>query len=128
MNSGKIVFYFGKTKAVFFFMHLVTSIHLIMIEKPVIDLNKKPVLDMYNFPWKSPLFLYAHEKYVSASDSVLIVGEPDLFMGWFMVTAGELDELLGSFFFVVSLDVGDGEEEGVADEEEADDEDLVSMV
>lgn len=70
--------YFGKTKAVFLFMHLATSTHLITMEKPVIDLNAKFVLDMHNFPWKRPLFLYAHEKCVSGPESVSMAGESAL--------------------------------------------------
>ena len=93
MCECEFVWYFGKTKAVFLFMHLVTSTHLITIEKPVIDLNEKLVLDIHSFPWKRPLFLYAHEKYVSGPESESIVGEPILFTGWFVTTAGELDEL-----------------------------------
>lgn len=125
--------YFGKTNAVFLFMHLMTSTHCITIENPVIDLKEKLVLDMHNFPWKRPLFLYAHEKCVSLpSGSVSIVGDPNLFMDWFTITAGELDELLTPLFLEVT-DPGGGDVEGDGDGEEedaedAEDEDMFNIV
>lgn len=77
--------------------------HFITIENPVIDLNEKHVLEMYSFPWKRPLFLYAHEKDISASPLPGYgprLGELALTTGEFTNAAGEFDVLLVSFFFV----------------------------